>query len=113
MKSAKRCRGLCSISEFSRLTDKEEHQTDLLWVEQEDVIPELFKWIQISAAVVLPVPCAHLVLHSSFREKTCQKLALQNTGLIFSSLGLYTGQARETSKLDRGSTWLCLVPNLT
>lgn len=111
MKSAKRCRGLCSISEFSHLADKEEHQTDMSQVEQEDVILEQFERIGVSAAIVLlPVPCAHLVLHSSFREEMCQKLALQNTGHTFSSLGLYKGQARKTSKTSTGVslTWLGL-----
>lgn len=53
MKSAKRCRGLCSISEFSHLADKEEHQTDMSQAEQEDVILEQFKRIGVSAAIVL------------------------------------------------------------
>lgn len=45
----------------------------------------------------------------------CQKLALQNTGPIFSSLGLYRGQARKTSKTSTAVSlrWLCLVPYLT
>lgn len=80
-------------------------------VEQEDVILEQFERIGVSAAIVLlPVPCAHLVLHSSFREEMCQKLALQNTGHTFSSLGLYKGQARKTSKTSNGVslTWLGL-----
>lgn len=60
------------------------NQTDLSWVEQEDVIPEQFKWIRVSAAIVLLlIPCAYLVLHSSFMEKMCQKPALQNTGHFF------------------------------
>lgn len=116
MKSAKRCRGVCSISEFIHITDKEGHQTDLSWVEQEDMVPEQFKQIRVGAAtVLLPFPCARLLLHSSFREKMYQKLVLQNTGHTFSSLALCRGQARKTSRTstDVSLTWLFVVPHPT